>query len=362
MDFVEKIRALAAEVPRSLPAAKRSEASTSQFLVMPFFELLGFNVHNPNDVEPEFTADVGILREKVDFALKRDGKAVILVEVKYAGATLDKQHAEQLRRYFSTKLDVRFGILTNGLEFRFFADLDNPNVMDDEPFMTLDMLKLDESLIDVLQLFAKVGLHEENALEAARMSKDRLRVRHVLRAEFEPLSQRMMNNLADIIEPRKTSQSRLVRLKELIGLEWQEFLRSRLKAPECEPGITVAQLSPAPVTPKQASDLRGREIPVFGTHEGNRFEAELLREYVAEKGIYPASKCMRFRGKITNCAVAALEAIHTVNPNYEYVRGKFNAFSFWKVIDPSDGNEREMWQIAFCREDDTLLRRVLDGM
>ena len=130
MDLVDKLRALSGEVEWRLPAAKRSEASTSQFLVMPFFDALGFNVHNPNHVEPEFTADVGIQREKVDFALKQDGKPIVLVEVKYAGASLDNQHAAQLRRYFSTKLDVKFGILTNGLEFRFFSDLENQNVMD----------------------------------------------------------------------------------------------------------------------------------------------------------------------------------------------------------------------------------------
>ena len=85
MDLVEKLRELSAEVESRLAAAKRSEANTSQFLVMPFFEALGYGVHNPNDVEPEFTADVGIQREKVDYALKRDGNPVVLVEVKYAG-------------------------------------------------------------------------------------------------------------------------------------------------------------------------------------------------------------------------------------------------------------------------------------
>ena len=70
MDLRENLRGLAYEVEWRLPAAKRSEASTSQFLVMPFFEALGYSTHNPDRVEPEFTADVGIQREKVDFALK----------------------------------------------------------------------------------------------------------------------------------------------------------------------------------------------------------------------------------------------------------------------------------------------------
>ena len=70
MDLLENLRDLSTQVEWRLPAAKRSEANTSQFLVMPFFEALGYSVHNPNHVEPEFTADVGIQREKVDFALK----------------------------------------------------------------------------------------------------------------------------------------------------------------------------------------------------------------------------------------------------------------------------------------------------
>ncbi|HBL43185.1 MAG TPA: restriction endonuclease, partial [Planctomycetaceae bacterium] len=79
-----------------------TEEATKNAFVMPFISALGYDVFNPLEVIPEFTSDVGIKKgEKVDYAITKDEKIIILVECKWSGADLDKVHASQLYRYFS---------------------------------------------------------------------------------------------------------------------------------------------------------------------------------------------------------------------------------------------------------------------
>ena len=322
MDLLENLRNLAGEVEWRLPAARRSEANTRQFLVMPFFEVLGYSVHNPNHVEPEFTADVGIQREKVDFALKQDGKPIILVEVKYAGATLDNQHAAQLRRYFSTKLDVRFGILSNGLEFRFFSDLELQNVMDDEPFLTLDLQRLDETLIDVLEQFTRAGFEKIKAIQAARSARDRQKVRRALKAEFAPLSHRTINFLLELIQPGKIDESRRTELIRLVEQEWQSILGLPHKPPAPQPKPVRDLKNPDPPT------IDYVEIPVFAEFKGHRFEATLvlkrgwgLTHYVSF--VYEGTPMMH--------SEAAKRAVHSIDPASSAWKP---AWKFWHFEHP----------------------------
>jgi len=96
---------------------------------------LGYDVFDPEVVVPEFTSDVGIKKgEKVDYAIKINSKIMMLIECKPSRTDLSKEHASQLYRYFSVT-ESRFGILTNGIEWRFFTDLDAPNKMDAKPFL-----------------------------------------------------------------------------------------------------------------------------------------------------------------------------------------------------------------------------------
>ena len=322
MDLNEKLRTLSGEVEWRLPAAKRSEASTSQYLVMPFFDALGYNVHNPKHVEPEFTADVGIQREKVDFALKQDGKPVILVEVKYAGASLDNHHAAQLRRYFSTKLEVRFGILTNGLDFRFFSDLENQNVMDDEPFLTLDLQNLDESLLHVLDQFSRTVFEADKAIEAARKAKDRQRVRRTLKAEFDPLSHRTINFLIELIQPGKIEESRRIELTRLVKEEWQSILGLPATNGDGGDEESVKRIS---------ADVL--EIPVFAEFKGHSFSATLVLK--RDWGLIHYVSFV-FNGEPMTHTEAAKRAVHSIDPtSFAYKP----AWAFWHFKHPETGEK-----------------------
>ena len=118
MDFIDEIKALATRIPDLLEFIQTEEA-TKTALVMPFVRALGYNTEDPREVVPEFIADVGDRKgEKVDYAILKDGKPVMLIECKAAGANLDEEDVSQLFRYFAVSKS-RFAVLTNGVVYRF---------------------------------------------------------------------------------------------------------------------------------------------------------------------------------------------------------------------------------------------------
>ena len=170
MDFVDKVRELAQQARKWLPHIQTEEA-TKTSLVLPFIRILGYDTENPLEVVPEYTADLGTKKgEKVDYAILRDGKVVMLFECKWSGADLDKNHASQLFRYFSVT-DARFGVLTNGVVYRFFSDLEEANKMDTKPFLEFNVLEASEELTDELKRFTKDAFDPEAIFETARTLK-----------------------------------------------------------------------------------------------------------------------------------------------------------------------------------------------
>ena len=153
MDFIDQLKQFAKRVD-SMKDSLQTEEATKTALIMPFFSMLGYDVFNPQEFVPEFTADVGIKKgEKVDYAIMKDGQPVILVECKAIAENLDR-HDSQLFRYFGTTT-ARFAILTNGQYYRFYTDLDNPNKMDEDPFLTINVLDIRDNQVPELKKFCK---------------------------------------------------------------------------------------------------------------------------------------------------------------------------------------------------------------
>lgn len=142
MSAYEILRAnlsLVAERSAAIAKVCKNEESTKLYLVLPVLGALGYNVSDPHEVQPEYAADFRVDQaNRVDFAIMREGIPVIAVECKKVGSELATNRG-QLRSYFSALQTVKLGILTNGMRFEFFVDCDEPNVMDEEPFLTLDM-------------------------------------------------------------------------------------------------------------------------------------------------------------------------------------------------------------------------------
>lgn len=168
----------------SIMTACTNEESTKLYLVLPFLGLLGYDYANPYEVYPEHLADFDPnSANKVDFAILRDGAPVIAVECKQAGADLTESRG-QLRRYFNALEKVKLGILTNGILFEFFVDSAQPNIMDDEPFLTVDLETIaragvPDEVIETLVSATKAYYDPETIAEAAHVQLVKKRLRTV---------------------------------------------------------------------------------------------------------------------------------------------------------------------------------------
>ncbi|GAA3703509.1 type I restriction enzyme HsdR N-terminal domain-containing protein [Arthrobacter ginkgonis] len=171
MQFAERLAALAAKIRQQRDIIVTEEATKNAF-VMPFIStILGYDVFNPLEVVPEFTADVGIKKgEKIDYAIVRDGEVQMLIECKKSAGDLRIEHASQLYRYFAVT-NARIAILTNGEVYQFYTDLDAPNRMDSKPFLVLDMADIDETLIPELMKLSKAEFDLDSIVSAAEELK-----------------------------------------------------------------------------------------------------------------------------------------------------------------------------------------------
>lgn len=129
-----------------------TEETTKQALILPLLDILGFSAFDPNKVRAEYQADFPGAKsgERVDYALFCNGAPVMFIEAKSYTENLSN-HCPQLSRYFNATPEVAICAITNGQEWRFFTDLSNKNIMDSEPFLTVDVTMLNEN--DVAQLY-----------------------------------------------------------------------------------------------------------------------------------------------------------------------------------------------------------------
>lgn len=165
MNFDEQMKSFSQRI-KDVKENVQTEEATKTSLIMPFFQALGYDVFNPSEFMPEFTADVGIKKgEKVDYAIIKNGNPIILIECKSINDVLTK-HDSQLFRYFGTS-QAKFAILTNGAIYRFFTDLDEVNKMDEKPFLEINMLNLKENHILELRKFHKNNLDLESIKDTA---------------------------------------------------------------------------------------------------------------------------------------------------------------------------------------------------
>ena len=186
MDFIDQIKLFSKKV-QNMKDNIQTEEATKTSIIMPFFSLLGYDVFNLNEFTPEFSADVGIKGEKVDYAIIANGEPIILIECKSADKKL-KYHYSQLFKYFSAT-KAKFAILTNGFEYQFFSDLDAPNKMDAKPFLEINILNLKDNQIKELKKFHKANFNVNKIVEDASVLK--------YSNEFETIFAKQLENPCD---------------------------------------------------------------------------------------------------------------------------------------------------------------------
>ncbi len=124
----------------------------------------------------------------------KEGKPVLLIECKHYSENLDP-HNSQLFRYFHTT-EARFGLLTNGVSFRFYTDLVTPNKMDDKPFFEFNIKEIRDNEIAELKKFHKSYFDIGNISNAASELKFLNEVRTLLSNELSNPSEEFVRYFA----------------------------------------------------------------------------------------------------------------------------------------------------------------------
>ncbi|MGI4760551.1 MAG: type I restriction endonuclease [Janthinobacterium lividum] len=214
MDFIDVIKALGEKVSRLKDSILTEEATKNAF-VMPFIAALGYDVFNPFEVIPEFVADLGIKKgEKVDYCIQKDGQPIIIVECKHWKEGLDV-HNSQLHRYFHVTT-TRFGILTNGIIYRFYTDLVEPNKMDDKPFWEINISDLNEASVLELKKFHKTGFDVSQILSTASELKYTREIKKLLAEELRDPSIEFVRYFARQVAPGKLTEKVMEQFNPLV--------------------------------------------------------------------------------------------------------------------------------------------------
>jgi len=227
MDLIDELKALSSKISKKREDIQTEEATKNAF-VMPFIRALGYDVFDPTEVTPELTADVGTKKgEKVDYAILKDGKPIILFECKWCGTDIEKEHKSQLYRYFSVT-EARFAVLTNGIIYHFYTDIEEPNKMDSKPFLELNLLDLKESAAEDLKRFSQSFFDLDENLTAATELKYTREIKRLLAAQFAKPSEEFVRFFAAQVYSGRLAPSVKQQFTEFVKKALQQFLNDRI--------------------------------------------------------------------------------------------------------------------------------------
>ena len=222
MGFTEDLKQFAERV---IPLKENisTEEATKMSMIIPFFQLLGYDVVNPGEFCPEYTADVGVKKgEKVDYAILINGNPEILIECKWCGESLSK-HGSQLFRYFGTS-PAKFGILTNGLIYQFFTDLDEANKMDLAPFLEINLNDLKDAQINELKKFSKEVFDKDNIFSTASDLKYSSLIKGLLAKDLDDPSDEFVRYILSNVYDGQKNQKVIDKFKSIVKKSFTGFV------------------------------------------------------------------------------------------------------------------------------------------
>lgn len=240
-----------------------TEEATKNAFIMPFIRALGYDVFNPLEVMPEFTADIGTKQgERIDYAIIKDGSPILLIECKKIGVELNASNESQLLRYFNVST-AKFAILTNGQTYKFYTDLEEKNVMDIVPFLSFDITKIKDTQLAELAKFHKKNFDLENILNTANNLKYTNELDKVIAAEIENPSREFVSFFFKKISDQVATEKRVEQITPLVKAVFaqriNDMVRDRLtsalnKETQSAPAELEPQETPKIVTTQEELD------------------------------------------------------------------------------------------------------------
>ena len=288
MDFIEQLQALSTKIPRLCEVLKTEEA-TKNALIMPFIGILGYDIFDPTEVIPEYVADVGTKKgEKVDYAITKDDKIIILFECKHCGGDLSLNYASQLFRYF-TVTDAKIACLTNGVIYRFYTDLEAPNKMDEKPFLEINMMELNEAAVAELKKLTKQTFNIDDLMSTAGELKYTREIKRLLSEQLENPSDEFVKMLASKVFEGPLTPTRREYFTGIVKRGFTQFINDRLNDRlKTALGSTAVTVTTEPTSADEApasSEERPRVTTTEDEMEGYYIVKAILRQHVAPERI-----------------------------------------------------------------------------
>lgn len=226
MEINIQLKALAEKITQ-LKSKIETEESTKHAFVLPFIHVLGYDAFNPLEVVPEFTADLGLKKgEKVDYAIFQNGEPIIILECKSWKENLTV-HNSQLFRYFHVT-KTRFALLTNGIEYQFFTDLDDKNKMDQKPFLEFDITNLKENTINEITKFHKTNFNIDNIVSNASSLKYIKEIKKQINTELENPSNDFTRLFAGKVYSGRLTEKVVDEFKDLVQKSLNQFISEKI--------------------------------------------------------------------------------------------------------------------------------------
>ncbi len=230
IDF-DKIHELTSRIPGKIGKIQNEDAAKMAF-VQPFINALGYDIHDPEEVIPEYAIDLGGgKKDYVDYVIFKDGEPIILIECKWCGISrmdLTKEHCGQLRRYYNLST-TKFGILTNGIIYKFYTDLDQNQKMDKKPFLELNLLNIKDPVVAEIVNFSK-PIDKDIAYERAQELRYMKGIRDVLENEFNDPSDEFVKFFASTSKIYKGHLTRGVadKFKDYTKKTCEQFIQDKI--------------------------------------------------------------------------------------------------------------------------------------
>jgi hypothetical protein len=233
----------------------------------------------------------------------RDDAPVIAIECKKAGTDL-AGYRGQLRGYFTALQSVRLGILTDGIRFEFFVDSESSNIMDPEPFATLDLEaavrdSVPRDVLEALSAMSRGSFNADTIAEIAETSLVAKRLRAVLMEEVREPSDdlcRLLLQRADMKNVRRASiqtrYSGLIRkaFEEALVVPVLEALRSSSQSLPGNAGALDGAVQRIVTTDRELAVFRYvcRRLAFLAKdeHEFSAIEQVQHRDYLGKFAVY----------------------------------------------------------------------------
>lgn len=284
MDFKDKIFSLRERVIKNLNSTQTEEATKTAF-ILPLIQFLGYDIFDPSEVIPEYTADFGTKKgEKVDYALIINGNPSILIEAKHHNEKLSI-HGSQLFRYFSVT-KAKFAILTNGVEYEFYTDLDKPNLMDDRPFFKFNIVNIGQNEISEIKKFEKSNFNIEEIFSLASDLKYSSEILNIIQSELDNPSDDFIKFFTQKCYDGRITQKVLDQFKSIIFKSFKNYYNDLISKKLSISTDIIENSSTTAIESKNITEDSDKIITTFEEIETYSIIKSILSDIIDPKRIF----------------------------------------------------------------------------